>query len=897
MSDDVLPPESSSTTGLITQGATAFSEGRLADARVLFARALLANPESEAGWLWFATVAEDPGEQRYALNRALAINPESLGLHRLVVLPPGPATIPPDLIELDEPPLPPDLAAASRVRLVAVPRPAVVRQHRRQAARSSRAHQVPAAEAAPVPALKPMLRWVLVALVLAAVVVAAIAFFRQQQQGPAANAYVIAFAGPLTGADAAVGQEQLRAVELTAETLNEAGGIGGRPLEIVSYDDANDPARAAEVAREIVANDRVVLVIGHANSGAALATAPIYEDAGLAAITPSATADALTANDPWYFRSIFTNHEEGELIAAYSRDVLKNERASIISTTGEYESSLASAFADRFGQEGTVVEQWRIDPANLEASAASVVEALQAADNPGIVFLALQPREAQALLLARGRAGVTVPVIGGEAIGYVEFANLFKDEPEEIEQPGFFTNGLYVASPMIYDSLGGDALAFAEHFRSVYGTAPRWFAAKANDAVTLAAHAITDLPGLTNPSADIAARRLATRDALAAIDSVGNAIPGLSGPLYFDAMRSTPPTLSFGLFDFRSLLSAPLQYRAVDEGSTVDLAADKAAGLTFEIDGQTYRQYRVAYVGVDINEISNLNMQAQTFDADFFLWFRYLGDPSAENVFFSNAANPAMSLPEALGRSEELGEQFAIFRIDTTFVEPMNFQDYPWDTHVLTINLENLNLPQTDIVYVPDQSNIRQPQAERLRSGIDFTRPFNRIPGWIAEHVFFAQESTITRATTLNPSTGAPEYQQASTYQVQISYARDVRSFLIKNLLPLALVALVTYISLFFSPANASTRIGFSITAILTTSVLLQSVSGNLPDVGYTVAIEWVYYVYIGLSALLVLLNITIERWYKAKRFAAVRQLDWFARILYPSVLLVVMAAYAVHFG
>jgi len=75
MSDDGLPPEPSSTTGLIIRGAAAFNEGRVADARALFARALRANPESEAGWLWFATVAEDPGEQRYALNRAMAINP------------------------------------------------------------------------------------------------------------------------------------------------------------------------------------------------------------------------------------------------------------------------------------------------------------------------------------------------------------------------------------------------------------------------------------------------------------------------------------------------------------------------------------------------------------------------------------------------------------------------------------------------------------------------------------------------------------------------------------------------------------------------------------------------------------------------------------------------------
>ena len=897
MSDDVLPPEPSSTTGLITRGAAAFNDGRVADARALFARALLANPESEAGWLWFATVAEDPGEQRFALNRAMAINPESSGLHRLVVLPPGPATTPPDLGELDEPPLPPDLAAASHVRLLAVPRPAVERQHRARATRSNRGQQVPAAESVPTTTRKGMRLWVLAALVLAAVLVGVIAFFRQQQLGPAANAYVIAFAGPLTGADAAVGEEQLRAVELAADTLNAAGGIGGRPLDIVSYDDADDPARAAEVARDIVANERVMLVIGHTISGPSLAAAPIYEAAGMPAITPSATADALTATDPWYFRSIFTNHNEGELIAAYSRDVLGHERASIISTAGEYESSLASAFADRFGQEGTVVAQWSIDPADLDASVATVVEALRTADDPGIVVLALLPSEARALLLASGRAGVTVPMIGGEKIGYGNFVDLFSEEPEELEQPGFFTDGLYAASPMIYDSLGGDALAFAQRFSSVYGTWPEWFGAKAYDAVTLATHAITDLHGQAIPPADVAAGRLVVRDALAAIDRLESAVPGLGGPLYFDAMRSTPPTLSFGLFDRGSLLSAPLQYRALEDPTAVDLAADRAAGLTFEVDGQIYRQYRVAYVGVDINEISNLDVLAQTFDADFFLWFRYAGDPSAENVFFPNAADPAMVLPEALGRSDALGQQFAMFRISTTFVEPMNFQDYPWDRHLLTIRLENLSLPQEDLVYVPDQSNIRQPQAERLRSGIDLTRPFNRIPNWIVERVFFAQDSATTRSTTLNPGTGAPEYQLASTYQVQMSYSRDVHSFLIKNLLPLALLALVTYISLFFSAANASTRIGFSITAILTTSVLLQTVAGNLPNVGYTVALEWGYYVYIGLSALLVLINITIERWYKAKRFAAVRQLDRFARILYPAVLLVVIAAYAVRFG
>jgi hypothetical protein len=353
---------------------------------------------------------------------------------------------------------------------------------------------------------------------------------------------------------------------------------------------------------------------------------------------------------------------------------------------------------------------------------------------------------------------------------------------------------------------------------------------------------------------------------------------------------------SFGVFDRGGLLSAPVQYRALTD-PTLDLAADRAAGRVFEIDGQPFRQYRVAYVGVDINEVSNLDVRAQTFDADFFLWFRYSGDDSAENVFFPNSTNPEGGLPSPLDRREVDGNHFTMYRIDETFTNPLNFEDYPWDSHVLTLNMQNLNLPQDDIVYVPDQANLRQSQEERLHSGADVTQPFSRITNWIVNSVLFAQDSATVRSTTPDPRTGAPGYNQVSTYQVQISYSRDVYAFLVKNMLPLALLALVTYISLYFSPVNATTRITLSITSVLTASVMLQSVWTSLPNIGYTVAIEWLYYVYIGLSAFLVLVNITVDRWYKAKRYAATAQLDRIIRVVYPAVLLMVAAAYAVRFG
>ena len=64
-------------------------------------------------------------------------------------------------------------------------------------------------------------------------------------------------------------------------------------------------------------------------------------------------------------------------------------------------------------------------------------------------------------------------------------------------------------------------------------------------------------------------------------------------------------------------------------------------------------------------------------------------------------------------------------------------------------------------------------------------------------------------------------------------------------------------------------------------------------DVGYTVAIEGVFFVYIALSAALVFSNIAVERLYKERRFRAVTRLDTAARVVYPLICVATIAFYA----
>jgi hypothetical protein len=125
-------------------------------------------------------------------------------------------------------------------------------------------------------------------------------------------------------------------------------------------------------------------------------------------------------------------------------------------------------------------------------------------------------------------------------------------------------------------------------------------------------------------------------------------------------------------------------------------------------------------------------------------------------------------------------------------------------------------------------------------------------------------EATIGRFVQSAEGNGADVIVQFSKCVTEITRPRDVRGFLLKNLLPLGLLALVTYLSHFFAPDQAGTRVGFTVTSILTASVPLESVTGVL-DVGYTVAIEGAFFVYVALSAALMFINIAVERLYKER--------------------------------
>ncbi|HMK80165.1 MAG TPA: branched-chain amino acid ABC transporter substrate-binding protein [Xanthobacteraceae bacterium] len=166
----------------------------------------------------------------------------------------------------------------------------------------------------------------------------------------------IGIGGPLTTTSAGFGVEMRQAVDLAIAERNAAGGVAGSKVVGVALDDKADPAEGKVVARKFCDDPAVLGVIGHVNSGVAIATGEVYAGCGLAVITPMASNPKVTESG---FATVFrlTNRDDrkGPGLARYLIQKMGKKRALVIDDGTPYGVGLADQFVGGFGAGGTVV--------------------------------------------------------------------------------------------------------------------------------------------------------------------------------------------------------------------------------------------------------------------------------------------------------------------------------------------------------------------------------------------------------------------------------------------------------------------------------------------------------------------------------------------------------------
>ena len=160
--------------------------------------------------------------------------------------------------------------------------------------------------------------------------------------------------GLMTGSWASEGQEMKQVVELLAEQYNQAGGVLGRKIEILTEDDGSDP-RTASLAANKLATRNIVAVIGTYGSSITEASQSIFDEAGIVQIANGSTAVRLSAKGmPNFFRTCPRDDDQGKM-AASALKKLGAKKVAILHDNTSYAKGLAEESREHLQAAGVSV--------------------------------------------------------------------------------------------------------------------------------------------------------------------------------------------------------------------------------------------------------------------------------------------------------------------------------------------------------------------------------------------------------------------------------------------------------------------------------------------------------------------------------------------------------------
>ena len=305
-------------------------------------------------------------------------------------------------------------------------------------------------------------------------------------------------------------------VQLAVNELNKqyGGQLGSARLVMLKgAPDVSDPVRIADAFRE---DPRVVGVVGHPESGTTLNAINEYADTkndganGVVAISPTGTSPALSGANRWLFRVCPSDVQASRAVARYLLDSLHARRASVIYRNDEYGKDWAKSFGDAYREGNGVVVQR--DPYLQGATAWDAYAGYLKQLKPDVLLFPGSQEDALEALRAMRKAGVSTPLIGGDATSGLE-ANAAE-----------FPDVHYTAFFLARRATSPEAKAFIAAYTAAFKEEPDQRAALAYDAAMLIGRGVVE----------VGADRAKIRDYVESIGRERPAMAGVAGPLAFD---------------------------------------------------------------------------------------------------------------------------------------------------------------------------------------------------------------------------------------------------------------------------------------------------------------------------------------------------------------------------
>ena len=244
------------------------------------------------------------------------------------------------------------------------------------------------------------------------------------------------------------------------------------------------------------------------------------------------------------------------------------------------------------------------------------------------------------------------------------------------------------------------------------------------------------------------------------------------------------------------------------------------------------------FVGIQVLDVSQIHPADSTWNANFYLWFRWTGDidPSTDWQII-NPGYPSMYITKNYSYTGKdglpqpyvmpTGEKYQFVTVSAQFVNNFDMTMYPLDKQQLEVNIESAGYNRDELAYVVD------------RSSIDTSADFS-VDGWTLNKV-----SVMTELHHYDTTFGLGVLDAAdsdySLFRTTIALTRPISHASWKMLLPMFIVFLVALLSLLINSERFDVRLALAGSSLLALIFLQQGYTGELPSPAPLVLMDQIY--------------------------------------------------------
>ncbi|WP_438311644.1 ABC transporter substrate-binding protein [Sporosarcina sp. FA9] len=245
------------------------------------------------------------------------------------------------------------------------------------------------------------------------------------------KSFNIGLAISMSGGTALFGEGVKRGVDLAVKEFNDSGGFEGQNANLVLYDDEAKPEKSVEIVQKLINQDKIVALVGPANSGNAMAHIQFTQEAKIPEVVPVATGTQITqeykdADKNYIFR---VAPLDGVQVSAILKELIDKQgltKLGVIHDTEGYgqggKEDIVKQMKENYNMDPTVISAFDPKELNLEPS----IRAMNNAGVEAVIFYGLAPQSAK-LLEARFNEGLNSPIYATWATGDPTVLNLVGD--------------------------------------------------------------------------------------------------------------------------------------------------------------------------------------------------------------------------------------------------------------------------------------------------------------------------------------------------------------------------------------------------------------------------------------------------------------------------------------